>query len=67
MSHPTPSGEKCQWIDCHFDALHKVGEEGMLSMHNLTTYLCCNHMVMAGMDCQDYPYKEAMTPPEVQP
>lgn len=66
MSHPDEPGERCAFttlLRCHNLATHKVGEDASLFMHEMTTYLCCDHMKMIGMDCSCYPYALAMTDP----
>jgi hypothetical protein len=62
-NHPEPPGEICCWPRCAILATHKIGEEAPVHFHNMTAYLCCTHMQMLGMDCDDYPYAEALTDP----
>lgn len=65
--HPEPPGESCV-LCARLDgesrpATHKMGEDALLYMHNLTTYLCCAHFRMVGCDCATYPYAVALTNP----
>lgn len=67
LDHPTPPGEPC--ILCRTldhiasPATHKIGEEGPISLHNMTTYVCCHHFQMVGCDCSTYPYAVALHNP----
>lgn len=61
--HPPEPGERCAWPDCGNTATHKVGEQAALFFHEMTTYLCCDHMRALSMNCADYPYATAMRDP----
>lgn len=42
---------------CSQPATHKIGDEsGPRTFHNLTTWLCCNHMSVLGLHCNLYPW-----------
>jgi hypothetical protein len=57
-AHPIRSSvveEKCHV--CAKPATHKIGEEsGPVGFHNLTNWLCCDHMSFLGMYCNLYPW-----------
>jgi hypothetical protein len=69
-THPEPPDERCYYPECSATATHKVGEQAPLYAHEMTTYLCCEHMQAIAMNCEWYRYDVALTnpfPPESTP
>lgn len=65
--HPDPPGENC--VLCHrlhgeqVSATHKIAEDGPVSLHPMTNYVCCRHFQMLGCNCSTYPYEVALHNP----